>query len=83
MNKGMTMTEQNEIIVEVWARGYADESGLTRVKLPLSSTDTDIQKAVRKVGMMALLAGVRRPYNTGLTPGQTAALAQEFRGDNS
>ena len=73
----------NEIIVEVWARGYADASGLTRITLPLSSTAADIQKAVRKVGMMASLAGVRRPYNTGLTPEQTSALAQAFRGDNS
>ena len=71
------------ITVEVWARGYADSAGLTCIKLPSTSTQADIEQAVRKVGMFAKLAGVRRTHNSDLTPVQITALSAAFRGDNT
>mgnify|MGYP006266899369 CR=1 FL=1 len=71
------------ITVEIWARGYADRDGLRRVVLPLDSTETDIRRAVRGVGMFATLAGIRRAYTVDLTPQQTDAYIQAYRGDNT
>ena len=71
------------ITVEIWAKGYADRDGLTRIQLPLDSTDAEIGSAVRQVGMWATLASVRRPYVSDLTPSQAAAYAQAYRGDNT
>jgi hypothetical protein len=71
------------ITVEIWARGYADSAGLTRVVLPADSTDAEIRRAVRGVGMSATLAGVRRPHTVDLTPQQAAAYALAYRGDNT
>jgi len=71
------------ITLEVWARGYADQTGLTRVKLPAHSTEAEIQAAVRGVGMFATLAGVRRAQQVQLTPAQIAAYQHEYRGDNT
>jgi len=71
------------ITVEVWSKGYADESGLTHVKLPANSTEADIQAAVRAVGRYAILSGVRRPHHTGLTPSQIISYVNAFKNDNS
>lgn len=71
------------ITLEIWARGYADRDGLTCVKLPANSTQADIQAAVRKVGMFATLAGVRRPCVSDLTASQMTAYAEVYRGDNT
>lgn len=71
------------ITLEIWARGYADATGLTRVKMPEESTDAEIQASVRRVGMFATLAGVRRPQEVDLTPAQIAAYVEAYRGDNT
>jgi molybdenum cofactor biosynthesis enzyme MoaA len=71
------------ITLEIWARGYADETGLTRVRLPLDSTPAEIHRAVRKVGMFAQLAGVRRASESDLTAEQIAAYTEAYRGDNT
>jgi hypothetical protein len=83
IKQGYTPMNTDTITLEIWARGYADRDGLTRVVLPADSTEADIRRAVRGVGMFATLAGVRRPHTVDLTPQQAAAYALAYRGDNT
>jgi len=71
------------ITIDVWAKGYADATGLTRVAMPINSTDEDIQRAVRQVGSFARLAGVNRPRVQTLSDAQLIAYQAAFKGDNS
>lgn len=76
------------ILLEVWAKGYADFGGTVTVRLPDGCNDADIQDAVRRVSPWASLSSVRRPqkvdpFLASLTPSQLNDYANAFNGDNS
>lgn len=68
-------------IVEIWAKGYADESGLSRMTLP---DDADPAAEVRKTfGAFARLAGVRPANPPKPEPISEAYARAMSRNDNS